>query len=77
MQLKLLAFAQAHDLLGFQERLVEVEPEETPRRLLGRLAPLFDAAGVRVAIDCEYCSWDTPIGAQARELAIIPPVSGG
>jgi molybdopterin converting factor small subunit len=31
---------------------------------------------MRVAIDCEYWDWDTPVG-PASELAIIPPVSGG
>ncbi|MEI9960038.1 MAG: MoaD/ThiS family protein [Limisphaerales bacterium] len=31
---------------------------------------------IRVAIDLEYADWDKPIGA-ARELALVPPVSGG
>jgi hypothetical protein len=39
MQLQLLAFAQAHDQLGFRERLVECSPTETPRQILARLAP--------------------------------------
>ena len=76
MQLRLLAFAQAHDLLGFRERVVECTPAETPRALLARLAPGANCAAMRVALDCEYADWDAPIGA-ARELALIPPVSGG
>jgi molybdopterin converting factor small subunit len=76
MQLKLLAFAQAHDALGFRERLVEFEPQESPRALLARVAPDFAPGVARVAVDCEYHAWDAPIG-PAAELAIIPPVSGG
>lgn len=30
----------------------------------------------RIAIDLEYRAWDEPVG-HAREMAIIPPVSGG
>jgi len=76
MQLQLLAFAQAHDQLGFRERLVECSPTETPRQILARLAPTAACGTMRVALDCEYTDWDAPIG-EARELAFIPPVSGG
>ena len=76
MQLKLLAFAQAQDQLGFRERLVECSPTDTPRALLARIAPVATCAAMRVALDCEYADWDAPIG-DARELALIPPVSGG
>lgn len=76
MRLKVLAFAQLPAQLGFRERVVECAESETPRVLLQRLAPAVDLATVRVAIDEEYRSWDEPIGA-ARELALIPPVSGG
>ena len=76
MQITLLAFAQARQRLGFSDRVVTCEPGETPRSLLQRLAPEVSLEGMRVAMDCEYASWDAPIGA-ARELAVIPPVSGG
>lgn len=76
MPVKLLAFAQAGDQLGFRERVIDCAPEETPRALLARLAPALDPAAMRVAVDCEYRDWDTPIGA-ASEIALIPPVSGG
>ena len=76
MQLKVIAFAQAERQLGFRERLVECAPEETPRALLERIAPSFEARTIRVALDHEYGAWDAPIG-DARELALIPPVSGG
>ena len=76
MQLRLLAFAQAAERLGFRERLIEYSPEESPRALLARTAPTLDLQTIRVALDCEYCDLDAPIG-PAGELALIPPVSGG
>ena len=76
MSVKLLAFAQAADRLGFRERLIECAPGDTPRTLLARLDPALDPASMRVAVDREYRDWDTPIGS-ATEIALIPPVSGG
>jgi molybdopterin synthase sulfur carrier subunit len=76
MQLKILAFAQAQDQLGFRERLVECGPGDSPRTILASLAPAFDTTRLRVAVDYEYHDWDAPIGT-ASELALIPPVSGG
>jgi molybdopterin synthase sulfur carrier subunit len=76
MQLLVLAFAQTRDCLGFSERTIECSPSETPRQILHRLAPSFAADGIRVAVDCEYYNLDHAIGS-ARELALIPPVSGG
>jgi molybdopterin synthase sulfur carrier subunit len=76
MQIKLLAFAQARDLLGWPERVVECQPDDTPRTILTRLAPQAPVEHWRVAVDEEYQPWDQPIGA-AREIALIPPVSGG
>lgn len=76
MQVKLLAFAQAQDQLGFRERLVECDADESPCEVLARLAPGFVSAGVRVAVDCEYVDWNAPLGT-ASEIALIPPVSGG
>ncbi len=76
MQVRLLAFAQARDQLGWPERVVDCEPGETPRGILSRVAPGVVCEGWRVALDEEYQPWDAPIGA-AREIALIPPVSGG
>jgi len=76
--INLLAFAQARAVIGCGERLVPCSPAETPAALIDRLFP--DArpklSGCRVAIDAAYASWDEPIGT-GRELALIPPVSGG
>jgi len=76
MQLKVLAFAQAREQLGWSEQVVECDATETPRELVQRLAATAELSTARPAVDYEYCDWDAPIG-EARELAIIPPVSGG
>ena len=74
--MKLLAFAQARDRLGWSERIIECGPEDTPRTVLARVAPTLQPDTWRVAVDEEYQSWDAPLGA-AHEIALIPPVSGG
>jgi molybdopterin converting factor small subunit len=77
MQIRVLAFAKAADLLGWRELLAECTALQSPREIVATLSPGFDPGTWRVALDCEYCSWDEPIGALREELAIIPPVSGG
>ncbi len=76
MPINVLAFAQAVDALGFREREIEADPTESPREILHRLAPDLETKNLRVALDQEYTDWDHPIG-NGRELAVIPPVSGG
>ena len=76
MELTVLAFAHARESFGFSSRIVPYDPDETPRVLLLRLSPAADLRHLAVAVDSEYVSMDEPIG-QARELALIPPVSGG
>lgn len=77
IHVKLLAFAQAADRLGWREMLVECAPDETLRSIVERHAPGLDFNSTRVAVDCEYLPWDDTVGALAQEIAIIPPVSGG
>lgn len=74
--MKILAFAIAREHAGFAELDVPVEPSETPRAILARVAPRLPVANLRTAVDFEYWDWDVPVGT-ASELAIIPPVSGG
>ena len=76
MQVKLLAFAQAGDALGFRERVVECDALDSPRAILLRIDAAFSTENLRVAVDEEYADWDRAIG-EAREIALIPPVSGG
>ena len=77
IQVKLLAFAQAADRLGWRERIVECAPDETLRAIVERHAPGIDFDSTRVAVDCEYMPWDDAVGTLTQEIAIIPPVSGG
>jgi len=77
VQITVFAFAHTRDQLGFGEKVLTCEAQDTPRAILRRLAPRFDPGKtVRVAVDREYADWDQPIGS-ASELALIPPVSGG
>jgi molybdopterin synthase sulfur carrier subunit len=76
VEITLLTFAQARETFGFGSRTVPCAQEDTPRAIVSRLVPKAELTHLRVALDCEYVTWDTPIGS-ARELAIIPPVSGG
>ncbi|WP_035612544.1 MoaD/ThiS family protein [Haloferula sp. BvORR071] len=76
MTLTVLAFAQARDHLGSSSREIEFDPAETTGAVVQRLLPDANLSDWRVALDCEFTTWDAPLG-NARELAIIPPVSGG
>ncbi len=76
MRVTLLAFAQTADTLGFRERDLECDPADSPRAILLRIDPAFSTENLRVAVDEEYAAWDAAIGT-AREIAVIPPVSGG
>ena len=76
MQVKLLAFAQAREQLGFDECVVTCQSDESPRAILARIAPELRVEAMRVAVDQEYHGWDAPLGS-ASEIALIPPVSGG
>ena len=77
ISVKLLAFAQTADRLGWRDTAVECSPQETPREIFARVAPAFEPGNVRVAVNCEYQSWDDAVGPLAQEIALLPPVSGG
>jgi len=74
--MKIVAFAAARERAGFSELEISVDPSETPRVIMGRVAPTLSIADLRAAIDYEYWDWDAAVGS-AAELAIIPAVSGG
>lgn len=76
ISITVLAFAQAQDEFGFSSRSVPCSPADTARSVVLRLKPDARLEHLRVALDCDFASWDSPIG-EARELALIPPVSGG
>ena len=77
MKVTLLAFAAAAERLGWRSREVDADMSDTPRMLFARASEHFQPGVARVAVDSVYHDWDAPIGAEAREVAIIPPVSGG
>jgi molybdopterin synthase sulfur carrier subunit len=76
MEITLLAFANSSDEFGFSSRAVPCEPDDTPLSIVARVAPQVKRDFLRVAIDSEFATWETPVG-NARELAFLPPVSGG
>jgi molybdopterin synthase sulfur carrier subunit len=55
---------------------VDCSAVDTPRSIVEKFSVSADLTFLRVALDQEYCDWDTPVG-QAAELALMPPVSGG
>jgi molybdopterin converting factor small subunit len=57
-------------------REIECSDSETPVEILRRVVPGACVDHMRVALDGEYREWHTPVG-HAREMAVIPPVSGG
>ncbi len=54
----------------------EVSTTEAVRRWLGRNHPELLDRSVRIAVDDTLAAGDEPLGA-AREIAFLPPVSGG
>ncbi|MET0137276.1 MAG: MoaD/ThiS family protein [Sphingobium sp.] len=83
--LTLLYFAWVRDRVGVgQEVIAHPGPDCTVAALLDILAAGDDAhaaaftdrARLRAALDQNYVSLESPIGA-AHELAIFPPVTGG
>jgi molybdopterin converting factor small subunit len=77
MKVTLLAFATAARQFGWRSQECEAAAEDTPRALFQRFVAGFEPGVARVAVNHEYAAWDGPIGPDAREIAIIPPVSGG
>jgi molybdopterin synthase sulfur carrier subunit len=74
--MKLLAFAQARETFGFSEKEIKLMAGETPRELMARIVPGVSLNGLRVAIDQTFVDWDKPVS-EAKEMALLPPVSGG
>jgi molybdopterin converting factor small subunit len=77
MKVTLLAFASAAQRLGWRTREVAAEAGLTPLELFQTAHPDFSPGVARVAVNGNYHDWNSPIGPDAREVAIIPPVSGG
>lgn len=72
-------FASLREATGWSVQLVT--PATTARTPLAlwqqlELGPGEPPAGVRVAINQQFASWDAPL-ADGDELAFLPPISGG
>jgi molybdopterin synthase sulfur carrier subunit len=72
-------FASLRDAMGWSEQLVTPDPgSPTPLALWHQLGlePGIPPAGVRVAINQQFASWDAFLRS-GDELAFLPPISGG
>jgi molybdopterin converting factor small subunit len=81
MQITVLAFAAARDALGGERVGLELPAAATVGTALGLLVQRHPAlvplvSTLRVAVDADFASADTPLVAGAT-LALLPPVSGG
>ena len=78
MQIRLLAFAQARSVLGFDQQTITAPDNATPESILNGVRSDWRTAlpACRVAIDLEYADWQQPLR-EGQEVAILPPVSGG
>ncbi len=74
--LLLLAFASSGDAFGFSKREIVCNADDTPLSIVQKIAPHIDKEFLRVALDGQFVQWDTAVE-NARELAFLPPVSGG
>jgi molybdopterin synthase sulfur carrier subunit len=78
--LLLRLFAGLREAMGWSEQLVELAPaaDATPHQLWRQLGlqPAHPPAGVRVAINQQFATWDASLAA-GDELAFLPPISGG
>lgn len=80
MKIAVRYFASLTDATGCTSEQVEVRAGETARelwqRLLAQHPKLSAKARPAVACDLEYADWDTTLDG-VREIAFLPPVSGG
>ena len=76
---KVRLFAALREAMGWSEQLVTPDPGTwTPQALWHQLGlkPATPPAGVRVAINQQFASWDALLNS-GDELAFLPPISGG
>ncbi|WP_020537247.1 MoaD/ThiS family protein [Lewinella cohaerens] len=80
MEIKVLAFGIARDILGGPELKISGPENLTVGRLLELLKeryPAFvDLTSLAIAVNAEYANENQPISA-GDEIVIIPPVAGG
>ncbi|MCB0569446.1 MAG: MoaD/ThiS family protein [Phaeodactylibacter sp.] len=80
MQVNILAFGIARDILGAGSITLDVPEQATVselKELLCSRYPRFEKlASMAIALNAEYAS-DTQVICAGDEIVIIPPVSGG
>ena len=79
--INVLLFAGARAAAGAEQLTVTLEPDATGRDLRAALAATYPqlaalVAASRFAVDMAFIDDDQPLG-ETREVAWIPPVSGG
>ncbi len=80
---KILFFGRLREVAGAAERELDVAPALTGVDLIAQLGEaepeLADALAdpsVRLVVDHSYAAMSAPLG-RAREIAFLPPLSGG
>jgi len=81
MRVEVRYFASLAELAGRASETLEVDADADVRTvwsLLTERHPALTGLSYRplVACDMSYADWDTPVGG-VREVAFLPPVSGG
>jgi molybdopterin synthase sulfur carrier subunit len=82
---QLLYFAWVREMIGTDSETLALPAEATTVAALldwlatrspGHTAALADRSRIRVAVDQQFATPDTPLAAP-REIALFPPVTGG
>ncbi len=76
--LKVYAFSSSAKELGFKETTIMAKPNLSPIEVLSQIETFTvdQSQKYRIAINESFSSWTDQIG-HVKEIAIIPPVSGG
>ncbi|MBI0397607.1 MAG: MoaD/ThiS family protein [Cytophagales bacterium] len=79
--MKIQLFGISKDIVGERELALPKDPSiQTVRDLkkwiLQKYPRMGNLSSIGIAVDLEYAEDDHPIG-EAKEIALIPPVSGG
>jgi molybdopterin converting factor subunit 1 len=82
MEVNVMLFAHARELAGGESVRVTIPEQATVRELRQALVDRLPAAAELLrrsmfAIDAEYVGDEAVVSTGAREIACIPPVSGG
>lgn len=79
--MKIQLFGISKDIVGQRELVLPNDPSlktvmDLKKWILQQYPRMGNLSSIGIAVDLEYAEDDQPIG-QAKEIALIPPVSGG